>query len=75
MMNKKILEDFISIVDVKNIITNSKDLEKYNKDWRGFYKNKSLLKFKSKNEIDLMKSLKKVFDTRNILNPGKIFDF
>ena len=26
------------------------------------------------NEIDLMKSLKKVFDPRNILNPGKIFD-
>ena len=74
MMNKKILEDFISIFDVKNIITNSKDLAKYNKDWRGFYKNKSLLKFKSKNEIDLMKSLKKVFDPRNILNPGKIFD-
>ena len=26
------------------------------------------------NEIDLMKSLKKVFDPKNILNPGKIFD-
>ncbi|MDC3270036.1 FAD-binding oxidoreductase [Alphaproteobacteria bacterium] len=41
-MNERILEDFISIVGVKNIITNSKDLEKYNTDWRGFYNNKSL---------------------------------
>ena len=29
---------------------------------------------KSKNEIDVMKKLKKVFDPKNILNPGKIFD-
>ena len=42
MMNERILEDFISIVGVKNIITNSKDLEKYNTDLRGFYNNKSL---------------------------------
>ena len=40
----------------------------------GQIKKKSLLKFKSKNEINLMKSLKKIFDPRNILNPGKIFD-
>ena len=40
-MNEKILENFISIVGVKNIITSSKDLEKYNRDWRGFYKNSS----------------------------------
>ena len=40
----------------------------------GQIKKKSLLKFKSKNEIDLMKSVKKVFDPKNILNPGKIFD-
>ena len=40
----------------------------------GQIKKKSLLKFKPKNEIDLMKSLKKVFDPKNILNPGKIFD-
>ena len=39
----------------------------------GQIKIKSLLKFKSKNDIYLMKSLKK-FDPRNILNPGKIFD-
>ena len=42
MMNKKIKEDFISIVGAKNIITNSKDLKKYNTDWRGFYNKKSL---------------------------------
>ena len=41
MMNEKKLEDFISIVGVKNIITKSKDLKKYNRDWRGFYDNKS----------------------------------
>jgi len=39
-----------------------------------YYKKNSLLKFKSKNEIDIMKKLKKVFDPKNILNPGKIFD-
>ena len=42
MMNEKIKEDFISIVGAKNIITKSKHLEKYNRDWRGFYNNKSL---------------------------------
>ena len=40
----------------------------------GQIKKNSLLKFKSKNEIDVMKKLKKVFDPKNILNPGKIFD-
>ena len=40
----------------------------------GQIKKESLLQFKSKNEIELMKSLKKVFDPKNILNPGKIFD-
>ena len=40
----------------------------------GQIKKNSLLKFKSKNEIDIMKKLKKVFDRKNILNPGKIFD-
>ena len=40
----------------------------------GQIKKNSLLKFKSKNEIDIMKKLKKVFDPKNILNPGKIFD-
>ena len=41
----------------------------------GQIKKNSLLKFKSKNEIKLMKNLKKAFDPKNILNPGKIFDF
>ena len=40
----------------------------------GQIKKESLLQFKSMDEIDLMKSLKKVFDPKNILNPGKIFD-
>ncbi len=40
----------------------------------GQIKKNSLIKFKSKNEIDIMKKLKKVFDPKNILNPGKIFD-
>ena len=40
----------------------------------GQIKKNSLLKFKSKNEIKVMKKLKKVFDPKNILNPGKIFD-
>ena len=40
----------------------------------GQIKKNSLLKFKSNNEIRLMKNLKKAFDPKNILNPGKIFD-
>ena len=40
----------------------------------GQIKKYSLLKFKSNNEIKLMKNLKKAFDPKNILNPGKIFD-
>ena len=40
----------------------------------GQIKKSSLLKFKSKYEINLMKNLKKVFDPKNILNPGKILD-
>jgi len=41
----------------------------------GQIKKNSLLKFKSEYEINLMKNLKKVFDPKNILNPGKIFDY
>ena len=40
----------------------------------GQIKKNSLLKFKSKNEIDIMKKLKTVFDPKKILNPGKIFN-
>ena len=40
----------------------------------GILKKKSLIKYKSKNEIDLMKKIKKLFDKKNILNPNKIFD-
>ncbi|MBD1147611.1 FAD-binding oxidoreductase [Pelagibacterales bacterium SAG-MED31] len=41
----------------------------------GQIKKSSLLKFKSEYEINLMKNLKKAFDPKNILNPGKIFDY
>jgi len=41
----------------------------------GQIKKNSLLKYKSEYEINLMKNLKKVFDPKNILNPGKIFDY
>ena len=40
----------------------------------GQIKKNSLLEFKSENEIKIMKNIKKVFDPKNILNPGKIFD-
>ena len=41
-MNKNLFDTLKFIVGQKNIITNFKDLEKFNKDWRGFYNNKSL---------------------------------
>jgi len=40
----------------------------------GMAKKNSLKKFKSYNEMQLMKIIKKSLDTKNILNPGKIFD-
>ena len=40
----------------------------------GQIKKNSLLKFKSKEEIKMMKNIKKIFDPKNIMNPGKIFD-
>jgi len=40
----------------------------------GLAKKNSLKKFKSSNEMKLMKNIKKTLDTKNILNPGKIFD-
>ena len=39
----------------------------------GMIKRKYLLKYKSKNEIKLMKNIKESFDPKNILNPNKIF--
>ena len=41
-MKNKLFDQLKSIVGEKNIITNQQDLEKYNKDWRGFFNNKSL---------------------------------
>lgn len=40
----------------------------------GMAKKNSLKKFKSYNEIQVMKNIKKSLDIKNILNPGKIFD-
>ena len=40
----------------------------------GMVKKNSLKKFKSYNEIQVMKNIKKSLDIKNILNPGKIFD-
>jgi hypothetical protein len=42
MIINNLFNDLELIVGESNIITNSQDLKKYNKDWRGFYNNKSL---------------------------------
>ena len=40
----------------------------------GMIKKEGLKKFKDKNEIQLMKNIKKTLDPNNILNPGKVID-
>ena len=40
----------------------------------GQIKKDSLLKYKTSSEIEIMKNIKKIFDPKNILNDGKIFD-
>ena len=40
----------------------------------GQIKKNSLLKYKTSTEIEIMKNIKKIFDPKNILNDGKIFD-
>ncbi len=40
----------------------------------GMIKKQSFKKYKKKNEINTMKTIKKALDPKNILNPGKIFD-
>ena len=42
MKTSEVFNDLTKIVGKKNILTNDEDLTKYNNDWRGFYKNKSL---------------------------------
>ena len=39
----------------------------------GMIKRKYLLKYKSKNEVKIMRDIKKTLDPKNILNPNKIF--
>ena len=39
----------------------------------GQLKKKELRKFKNKNSIDKMLRIKKIFDPKNIFNPGKVF--
>lgn len=40
----------------------------------GLLKKKELVKYKSKSEYELMIKIKQAFDTKNILNRGKLFD-
>ena len=40
----------------------------------GQIKKDGLLKYKASSEIEIMKNIKKIFDPKNILNNGKIFD-
>ena len=39
----------------------------------GQLKREELMRFRSKVEIDLMRSIKKTLDPKNIMNPGKVF--
>ena len=39
----------------------------------GQLKKKEMIKYKTKEEIKLMREIKKSFDPLNIFNPGKIF--
>ena len=38
----------------------------------GQQRKKELIKFKKKEEIELMRKIKELFDPNNILNPGKV---
>ena len=42
--------------------------------WICQIKKDSLLKYKTSSELEIMKNIKKIFDPKNILNDGKIFD-
>ncbi len=42
MKISEVFNDLAKIVGKQNILTKDEDLTKYNNDWRGFYKNKSL---------------------------------
>ena len=58
-MKKKILIDnLLKIVNKNCIISNNDDLSKYNKDWRGFYNNKSLCVIFPKTTKQVSKILK-----------------
>ena len=55
-MNDNIFNELKLIAGQLNIITNLKDLEKFNKDWRGFYNNKCLCVIFPKN-TEILKSI------------------
>ena len=55
MIINNLFNDLELIVGERNIITNSQDLKKYNKDWRGFYNNNCLCVLFPKNTNILKK--------------------
>jgi FAD/FMN-containing dehydrogenase len=64
-MDEKLFNQLKFIVGEKNIIKNQKDLEKYNKDWRGFYKNKSLYVI-FPNNVEILKQVVEYCFKKNI---------
>ena len=64
-MKNKLFQELILIVGENNILRDPRDLEKYNKDWRGFYKNKCLCVVFPKN-TDVLQDIVKYCYKRNI---------
>ena len=61
-MNKdQIISSLQKIIPKKDIISNNKELSKYNKDWRGFYNYKSICIVFPNSKIEISKTLKLCF--------------
>jgi len=61
-MNKdQIISSLQKIIPKKDIISNNKELSKYNKDWRGFYNYKSICIVFPNSKIEVSKILKLCF--------------
>ena len=61
-MNKdQIIRSLQKIIPKKDIISNNKELSKYNKDWRGFYNYKSICIVFPNSKIEVSKILKLCF--------------